>query len=422
MWREALLLGFALGLAGCANDGPERTGQSSSFTLRVSTHFDLVPMAPGDLGGMTAQLQDLVYARLHEHFAVARGEGNFVRLTRLPESGADIHQLMDALDHPSLLSKRLVDARTIEIELSDVNAATDTDRGAMLNIGPYTPASYVKHRLVLRRRSMKKDRPQFIDVVNVRTEEEEWRRFLARDVDLIPFVSPSSARHLATVPSVRLVPVPQMPDLVINFNMRRGGLDLSLRRALSLALRREALADFAAGTKELATESPENLEKARQILRDRTGDGSISLRLIVHSGTNEWQRTALAIQHQLSMVGVEVSIRTLSLAELPGVLYAGDYDLFVHVGDFSRRRLALLRSSDPGNLTKYASDEFDRAFADGNLARCREIVRRDLPFTPLFRLPAYVVVDRNLCGIRPATPTDFSWLADVHPCAPGEVE
>src|SRR5262249_20247187 len=107
--------------------------------------------------------------------------------------------------------------------------------------GPFAQESVSKDRLTLRRRSG--GGIASIEVIGTSGEEEEWRRLLARDVDLVPAATPSHLHYLAEVPSVHIVPVEHgaTSGLILNVSGPALG-DVRIRRAVSLALRRNAIA------------------------------------------------------------------------------------------------------------------------------------------------------------------------------------
>lgn len=375
-------------------------------------------MAAGPREGVTAHLQDLVYDDLSEHYEVVANDGHVATFRRRSDSALSAPQLLGALEHPLLLSKK-GDGETVIAEFSDATFLPNKALTGMVNTGPYEQVSVSDSRMVLRRRREGERGPSLIEVLKFDSQQEEWRRFLAREVDVVPFAWPSTVRHLSRVPSVRLVPVAEGSVLGMYFNIRSPRLNKPLRQAISLGLRRSALAEYAAGDRALAVEFAEDLAVARERI---PANRQLKLRLFVLAGSTELARTALGVQHQLAVLGIDVTVRPFSLDDLPRILASGEYDLLVLYGDLSRRYLSYFASDSPANRIGYANPEFDQALARGDWDRCAEIARSDLPLTPLLRLPVSIAVDSRFCGIRPKTVHDLSWLADVHPCAPGEVE
>src|SRR5262249_27442943 len=138
----------------------------------------------------------------------------------------------------------------VEAQLAPDAAAPSLEELGV-DLGPFTQESVTKDKLTLRRRSG--SGVETLEVLGTSGEQEEWRRLMARDVDLVPFTTPSHLRYLADVPSIRVIPVEQSAVSGLFFNVSGPVLhDLRLRQAISLGLRRAAIAEVVADNPELA--------------------------------------------------------------------------------------------------------------------------------------------------------------------------
>jgi hypothetical protein len=121
-------------------------------------------------------------------------------------------------------------------------------------------------------------------------------------------------------------------------------------------------------------------------------------------------------------MGFAVTVEPMTVSELQVRFPRGDFDLLVFFGGFDDESLQFLTSGNSRNLSNYRNARFDEAVNSREISRARKIVEEDVPFTPLFAVRSSVAIDARLCGVRPIAHYDLSWLADIHPCAPGEEE
>ena len=377
--------------------------------LRVSSHAGLEALSISVSSSTSRNLLDLVYQP---------GYAVFSRV----EPRADSWFLAFKAEHPGaakeLLHASLVAARDVpggvEVKLS--TSARPALEDFYVDDGPYRQVSFSGDKLVLERRAP--GVPQRIEVYAMSSESEECRRFLAREVDVVPRAEAGQARQLREVPSVRVVPVEHPSTAAIFFNVRRGAFATAeARRLVSAGFRRRAIAHAATSDDTAAVgsdvEKPSGEE--RPSARGR-------VRLLFYAGASDTQRAALVIEQQLLELGFQVDILALDLPELGKQLSDGGYDLFLHQGAYEPAAFKLATSASDYNLTGYANPEFDAAVAAGNDARALELLARDVPFAPLYGLREAVALDVKLCGDRPKYSYDLSWLATVHTCAPGERE
>lgn len=406
--------------AACAPSGGETHVAGREATLRISTHFGITAVSPQQLSTISSHLLDLVYVPLGSQFERLDRDAARIILTRRAASALDAATLARAMRAPGLVGVSAEGARVVVV-FSDVASASLVSLDSyLLELGPYAMGELSSETLTLRRKGAG-PWAETIAVTTMATEEEEWRRFLAGEVDVVPITSPSHLRYLREVPSVRIALVAHSATAAMFFQVRAGSrlADASLRRAISLALRRRPLAATVVEDADAAVETVEDLDGARRL---RKGGPEMQVRLLVHEPSSDSQRAALVIQQQLTAIGISVSIRALGNELFIRALVEGDFDLALHYGGFEPRHWYLMQCGSPGNVIGYCNPDFDAAVAANDEARAAAILARDLPLTPLYRMNEGVALDGSLCGARPQVMYDLSWLADVRPCAPGEVQ
>jgi ABC-type transport system substrate-binding protein len=311
-----------------------------------------------------------------------------------------------------------VEGPVVVVDVPPGESSVDYDY-LFLDIGPFTPEVNETGHLVLRRRSG--TGIVRIELIDVPSDDEEWRRFLARDVDLVPRVRPAFRRYLADVPSVQLVNYQTPASLGLMFQTGHGPFaDVRLRRAVALGINRAAVGRAVLGSDEAGVASPENPKQARMLLDAvRRERGTLApIRLSFLSSLTEDQRAALVLEQQLVELGLEVRLEPAPMASALDMVKRGDFEiLLTYAGTTPNYFQKLLGISA---MIGYVNPDFAQAVAEGNSAQASEILERDVPVTPIVTTFEMVAVDRSFCGVHPIAISDLSWLADIHPCAAGE--
>jgi hypothetical protein len=401
---------------------PDASNPDASVTLRIGSHLGLVPMESTVTDTMTANLLELVYAPMSTYFDGIAVAGETVRLHVKPDVELDEQQLS------LLVENRAIDGRSTEpgfvvLHFRSAPAAAPMNLDSMwLPIGPYRPLNTADGTVLLERRVAGRGASQ-IRVIPVPSEEEEWRRFIAGGLDLLPYVQPNAVRYLSQVPSVRVVPFSVHLDACLWFRVDAGPTsDVRVRRAIAGAVRRSALAGSVTQEPRDAFRVAEDLDASQALLQE-TGfsvERPLYLRLLVYAGQPDFVRAALVLQQQLAVVGVVLRVEAVEVEALQERLARHDFDVLMFTGDTGSRTWPYLVRGSPGNFVGYDSDSFEAAVAAGDEAAGRAVLERDLPLTPLFVVQDAVAVRVGLCGVHPEKSVDFSWLAHVHPCKPGE--
>jgi peptide/nickel transport system substrate-binding protein len=272
----------------------------------------------------------------------------------------------------------------------------------------------------------------------------------AGELDYLENVPPRDATRFAEDPAFTVVPFDYRAFDFIGWNAARPPLDdPALRRALTLAIDRQALVDellygygvvsrgpvvsFSWAADPDLTPWPYDPDAARKVLRDRgfattDADGTrtpgtpLSLEVTTDAGNRLRQDALVKIQEQLSRVGVELEIRALEAGAVRSAVGSGEFDGFLAAFTFSLRDLGALFASEsvpPGgfNFVHYRSDEVDRALDAASAATDWESMRQPLydvqrgihggqPYTFLFERKRIAVYNRRLGGVEIDLPND----------------
>lgn len=382
-------------------------------------------MSPAVRQTMTRNLIDLVYMEASEHFDAIEVQGTIVRFHRRQESAFSVAALAAAVRGDSVVSAA-PNAEGVDVEYVHTQAAARASLDDfMLELGPYRTVESTRDHLRLERRSASGSvrGPFAIDVKSI-PEAEEWRRFLAREFDLVSFVSPRHAQYLGEVPSVRLVPIANPDTIGLYFSFASGrALDTRLRRAIALGLRRAPLAAALGESTAVAAQVSEDEQSARALLGEIGIDRENTHRLevVLYAEHTQFAETALAIDLQLASLGIDCDLVQVALPELIERMRSSEFDALLFYGSLERDSWHRFHAG-PRNIGNFTSAELDSAIDRDDAAGVRGILERDVPFTPLFRIEESVAVSRGLCGVHPQRTSDFRWLMDVHRCLPGEDE
>ena len=362
---------------------------------------------------MTRTLLDLVYVYATTYVERVERVGQRFRLVIKAHSRIS----------PATLAKTLRYATLGSVEVSGQDllvTTTDGDEPVLddlfFELGPFEEESYSPDKLVLRRRGG--DGVQRIEVLRVATQEEEWRRFLAREVDVSLFMSPGTLTYLSDVPSVRIVPVAETPDVALHFRTDSPIFaDREMRRHVAGNIRRAAVAQMATGDRTLAI--PVTVEPALANPKGAT------LTILSVNSLAGHQQAVLVLEQRLVEMGFTVKLKPGSPEELVEKVSGGEWDAMVFYagsGKFDLAYASRYLGDRPGNIPRYKNPEYDAAVAAGDLHKAKQLLADDVPFTPLYRASEAVAIDRRFCGVHPRVNYDLSWLADVHLCAPGEAQ
>jgi ABC-type oligopeptide transport system substrate-binding subunit len=380
-------------------------------------------MQPSANTTFTANLKDLVYRdELAEHFRAAQATDSEVRLSPRQDRHEDPAALAALVSSPDLVSATVEDGAVVaRFRTRDAAAQVALDGHFLLN-GSFRVEESSDQRLVLVRHDGAPGTDR-IEVSNVPSSEEEWRRLISGEFDIMTSVYPDSAIYLRQVPGLKIVRYEQANAATVWFAMDRGPMqDANLRRAVAAAIRKAPLAASVTGAPTDAFTDDGGVAVAREGLRAAgyVPERPLRLHVLVHEAQTILVRTAQVLQQQLGNLGIELEIDALPEGLYIEHLLAHEFDLLLFPGDNGEHSWHNLLRTPQGNINGYASDEFETAVAARDEARVRSILARDLPFTPLFDLGESVAISRDLCNVHPKVSYDLTWLGNLRHCNPGE--
>lgn len=318
--------------------------------------------------------------------------------------------------------------------------------------GPFVLDSWTpQQEIVLRRneRYFEKDRP-YLDRVVFRIIPDAsslMAQFFAHQLDFVPqIVNPADARRVAADPDLELVGYWFRLAVAVSWNLENPLFaDSDVRRALTLAMDRQAMVDTLWGEFARVGDSPivanvwahdpeldpwpYDPAEASRILaakgwKDGDGDGVLdrggkpfSFVLTSNAGNQSRNDAAVMIQEQLKRIGVRVEPRILEFNTLLDDADTGRYEAtIIGLGmDTSLDLTGYLHSKaiDEGsNYPRYRNSEIDRlidrsmAYPDiqeaaADLHRIQQLAHRDLPYTFLWESQRLVGFNRRVRGAEP---------------------
>jgi ABC-type oligopeptide transport system substrate-binding subunit len=337
--------------------------------------------------------------------------GDKVHFSLRADAGLTPAQFVGVLDSSKVVSAAVGDGGVWATFVDKETAQSLSLDSYLVKNGPYSVESYEASHLVLRAKAPA--RYLMIDVRAVGSEAEEWRRFMAGEFDILPELTPEAARHLTQVPSVRVVPVENPASIALYFRCEAGpAASVDLRRTIAHSIHSEPLAAITGGRPLASFSSTPEGHPA----------DSPRLRLIVASSETAMVRMAIAVQQQLAIAGIDVRVDALDLRAFAEAIQKRDFDMYIFIGGATARYWPDLQGSNPRDISGYSSPSFDAAMSANDASRAMEILEADVPVVPLVTMDEVVVTTRAICNVHPHDTNDYTWLADVHWCAPGEVE
>jgi peptide/nickel transport system substrate-binding protein len=386
----------------------------------------LAPMSPVVDGTLTANMVNLVYAEPLSAYVDRKSvEGSTIRFHIRDGLAVPSAELAADFEHPDRAAA-VVEGQDLVVRFAhEATAQAVTLDEHLIAIGPYDVASSREGALALVRVAPDSDGPARIEAVAVPTEEEEWRRLIAGEYDLATSISPGTVRYLEEMPDLRMVRFERPQSAALWFNAGRGpAADERVRRAVSLATRRKPLAQNVLDSAAAAADVQEDLDEARRLLHEigYSSEHPLVLRLTVNQGQSDLVRAALVLEQQLASVDIVLDVSVMPVPDMVKRLLSKEYEAVLFYGDWSERYRSNMLSTSEANYYDYRSAAFDAAMAANDERAVLDVLAREVPLTPLFELNESVVVRRKYCNVHPKVLGDFSWLADVRPCAAGEAE
>jgi hypothetical protein len=401
----ALLL---LLLSACGGAGDD---QRDEVVFRVGATAGLSAFVPGDtLSGSSAAAADLIFDLDEEHIEKISRVGSTLLLSRRSSSPYTAEQLASSLRSQYLISARASGPELIEAVFTD---AATVERSPLLylgfDLGPFAVESHEPGRVRLRRRG--RSAIDVIDIIEV-SASDEWRKLMARELDVMS-ASPAIFREqFAGMDSVRLLDIPATRSATLYFNVRSPALDNpAARRRIAAALNRSAIARVATGDEASAIRSS-------AVAGDEAVQMPTRLSLLVVEGESATLLAASVVRHQLGRLGIAVDVEGLPLEQVIARLDNGRHQLVILPLPKDEHRFGRFLSDAPA-MTGFSDPEYDAAVTTRDLARAQAILDREVPATELYEWSTFAAIDSRFCGDVTPEDTSWRWMADLRPCENG---
>jgi len=266
----------------------------------------------------------------------------------------------------------------------------------------------------------------------IASAEERLAGLRDGSIDLVIGLPPEQLLALGRDPDIRLLSFPSTFCKYLGMNNRISPFDdVRVRQAVSHAVPcGEIMNDLMAGHAQpltspipvgmpthddvLAPGSREDLDRARELLREAGAEKAGSVELFVRLSKAEDSRIAERVRAGLGRLGIDVEIRSLPEGEFFGELTAKRLPFFIcetfsWVNEPMSHLMWNLGSDRPKNFTNYANPRVDRAFERGmceldprkraELSReAQRLVVRDAPWVFLYQPNWVVATSRRLKG------------------------
>lgn len=289
-----------------------------------------------------------------------------------------------------------------------------------------------------------------VDLVTVKDPSVRVMKLLRGEIQMLQNdLSPELVDYLSRREAIRVETIAGNNFSYLGFNLEDPVTgNPAVRRALALALDREALLHFLLRDRGRAAESifpptswlgapdltpyPHDPARARALLASAGFGERRPLRLTIKTSSDPFRlRLATAIQAQLAEVGVELSIRSYDWGTFFGDIKEGRFQLYgltwvgIHTPDIFR--YAFHSGSVPpigANRGRFRQTEvdrlIDRAGAEPDLAQqarlyreLQQILHRELPYLPLWYEAQILATRPEVRGYRLAADGNYDGLTDV---------
>jgi hypothetical protein len=401
-------------LSACGGAGDN---QREEVVFRVGATAGLSEFVPGDtLSGSSAAAADLILDPDSDHIEKISRDGSKLLLTRRSSSPYTAEQLASSLRSQRLVSARASGPELIEAVFTDA-AAVERHHLSYLgfDLGPFALESQEPGRVRLRRRG--RSAIDVIEIVEV-SASDEWRKLMARELDVMSSSPALFREQFAGMNSVRLLDIPPTLTATLYFNVRSPGLNSpATRRRIAAALNGAAIARVATGDEGSAI-------RPAAIAADEAVQLPARLSLLVGEHESAMQMAASVIRHQLGRLNIAVDIDPLPLDQIFARLASGQHQLALGPLPKGERRFGrfLTPTADEPSVSGFADPEYDTAVSTGDLARAQAILDREIPAIELFEWRTFAAIDSRFCGDATPDDTSWRWMADLRPCENGEGE
>lgn len=399
-------LGIAVAVAvvgGC--DRGDSEVSPDPLVVRVSASFGLAELSPGPRqSGSSAMVLDLVFEPLARFLEVESVDGASLVFRVLPDA-PPVADLATTLRVEGLVEAVPLDEKRMRVTMSSPQAAAGLRAMQFggFQRGPFAAEPWRPGDPLQRLRALD-DRPvRVIELVQMAVEEQ-WRRLLAREIDVVPHNTMRQREYYEGLESVRLLELPSDRSLSLVFDLDQVP-DARERRSIAGSLEVGAIARVSAGSAEFA---------ARTLVGGTAADDPFMPARRLRIGYLESDQfaadAARVVRLQLERAGYEVILEAATLQAL------GESEREAVIVPFPEGDAAVRVLGTPGLSWHYENPSLRDAVERDDFAAARAIVDHDVPVIPLVRNVAFAAVDARLCGGEPSALGTWDWIADLYPC------
>gem|GEM_PF-3708157 len=398
--------------------GDPTSTADNQVTLRVSAAHGLTEFVPNARpAGSTAYAMELVYEPLHGNARVVRRVGRRVILHRVSGSKYSAATLAESLRFAGLVRSYLDGRDIVAIFDDETSARALGDRAVgevgAFALGPYTVEEQRPGRVRLRART---PRPiDSIELVEV-ASGEQWRQLLGHTLDVLPNLSGLRRGRFRGLKTIRVIEFHHGSDLSVVFNTADRALRPAVRRKLASLIDVDAVGRVACGSM-----GCEPSWRRLHAALDDAVELPDTLRVLVLKGDAPSELAARVVKVELHG-RVRVATTPVAISRFVRGL-KGDFQVAIMPILSGRAGLERFTSHMIGSLNaaRYRNPAYDDAVAAGELDKARDILARDVPALPLFKMREFAAIDAKFCGdVNTRTSASWRWIADLRPCKRGE--
>lgn len=350
-----------------------------------------------------------------------------------------------------------------QVPFSEWRMRNDWFRQNLVVSGPFQIGEWVRQQQIVFERNpryFQAGRP-YLDRLVLRISGDRSvsiSQLRAGEVDIACSLSVSDVGQVKDDPRLKVLSFWSRSFVFVAWNVERPLLkDAEVRRALAMAIDRQAIVDTTYGAYGRIAVSPVvseswafdhnlpmisyDLAGARAILdrrgiKDSDGDGiredngkPFSIELSLNTGNQQRADAAILIQQQLRHLGVDVRLRYELFNSMIERVKTGDFDALMMRWsmptdlDYSFGFHSKEIGTSGMNQSRYRNPEVDRLLEETrelrstadvrrNLKTFQQIVQQDQPITPIYELQEICAIDKRIHGGQPNASRRYPKIAE----------
>lgn len=409
---------------------PDAEGTSWTFKLRAGVKFS---------DGSALKAEDVVFS-LNRHLKNAGGIPLLAPITSITAPDQDTVIIKLKAAYPALLS----DISAVSNGIMPANFGGQTEEAFFrhpVGTGPFVLAAWVPGGSVTLKKNShywQANKPWFdeLEFTVLPDENQRVQQLLAGQIDVIDNLPPVRFAELAKNPDISVSRSESWVIQILQFNTKNPQFsDVHVRRAVNLAIDRQALADATSFKTSAAASSilpptvafydsntatvEHSIEAAKKELALSAYPQGFATTILTPGGDQVRAQQAQIIQSQLGKIGIQVAIVSLDPAVVREKTHAGDYALRLQesISDVSDPNIFLTYHFSPEDgesdsywtfynnphltsVLRQARAEQDVKTRGALYHEAQQIVASDVPIIPLVYQSRLVATRSNLSGIE----------------------